>query len=100
MNREFLKAINDRLIVNLTFRTLKGSIEKRRCIPYNFGVTGFKDKSHRYYFLVLKGREKSHPIVLLPKQVLKIELTDVYFNPISYIRWKPKWFTKTLWNVA
>jgi hypothetical protein len=100
MNREFLKSINDKLIVNLTFRTVKGSIVKRRCVPYNFGYTGFRDKSQRYSFLVLKGKAKSHPLVLLPKQVLKIELTDVRFNPMSFIKWKPKWFSKTLWNVA
>jgi hypothetical protein len=103
MNKIFTKSINDKLIVNLTFRTLKGSIEKRRCVPYYFGPntrTNSKDKSQRYHFLVLKGPEKSHPLILLPKQVLKIELTEVHFNPMSYIKWKPKWFAKTLWNVV
>jgi hypothetical protein len=101
MNSIFLKSINDRLIVNLTFRTVKGGVIRRRCIPYNLGPhKRFRDKSQRYHLLVLKGPEKSHPVFLLPKQILKIEITGVHFDPISYKAWKPNWFANTLWNVA
>ena len=101
INKIFLESINGRLIVNLTFKTVSGNIVTRRCVPYNLGPhKRFKDKSHRYHLLVLKGRENSHPVFLLPKQILKIELTDVHFNPRSYIAWKPDWFVNTLWRVA
>ena len=99
MNKIFMKSINDKLIVNLTFKTVKGNVVTRRCIPYNLGPhKRFKDKSQRYHFLVLKGPLYSHPVFLLPKQILKIKITDVHFNPVSYKAWKPNWFANTLWS--
>ena len=99
MNKEFIKSINDKLIVELTFKTPKG-ILKRRCIPFDFGPSRrFRDKSQRYHFLVLNGLEREHNLSILPRQILKIELTKTCFNPSNYIKWKPKWFIKRNWGV-
>jgi len=100
MNREFLASINNKLIVIVTFRTVKGVVSKRKCIPFDFGPSRrFRDKSQRYHFLVLDGPEGRHNLSLLPKQINRIELTDKHFNPLNYIKWKPKWFVKRNWGV-
>ncbi|MFK8058463.1 MAG: hypothetical protein AB8B78_00055 [Polaribacter sp.] len=100
MNKNFLKSINDKLIINVTFKTIKGVVSKRRCIPFDFGPSRrFRDRSQRYHFLVLEGPSGRHLLPLLPMQILKIELTERHFNPANYVKWKPKWFIKRNWGV-
>jgi hypothetical protein len=100
MSKNFLKSINNKLIVSVTFRTVKGIVSERKCIPFDYGPSRrFRDKSQRYHFLVLDGPEGRHNLSLLPMQILKMELTEQHFNPSNYIKWKPKWFVKRNWGV-
>lgn len=100
MNREFLRSISSKLIVNVTFKSKKGNILTRRCIPFDFGSSRrFRDKSQRYHFLVLDGLERRHNLSILPTQIVKLELTEKYFDPSKYINWKPKWFVKRNWGI-
>ncbi|QXP71527.1 hypothetical protein H0I29_05425 [Polaribacter sp. R2A056_3_33] len=100
MRKEFLKSINDKLIVNLTFRTVGGNIVTGKCIPYDLGPSRkYRDKSQRYHFLILNGPKGKHNISILPIQILKIELTNTHFNPSRYIKWKPNWHLKRNWGV-
>ena len=95
-----MKAINDRLIVNVTFKTGNGVVSKRRCISFDYGPSRrFRDKFQRFHFLVIEGPNGSHPLPLLPTQILKIELTETHFNPANYVSWKPNWFVKRNWGV-
>ena len=99
MSEDFLKSINDNLIIKVTFKSKNGII-KRKCIPFDFGPSKrFRDKSQRYHFLVLDGPKGRHNLSILPMQILKIELTELHFNPANYIKWKPKWFIKRDWGV-
>lgn len=101
MDRDFLKSINDKLIVNLTFRTVKGIVLKRKCVPLDYGPSRkFRDKSQRYHVLVINSPSgKIHPIPLSKVQILKIELTNTHFNPSRYIKWKLNWHLKRNWGV-
>jgi hypothetical protein len=96
----FFKSINEKLIVKLTFNSVEKGVLTRKCIPFDFGPSRkFRDKSQRYHFLVLDGPEGRHNLSILPMQIIKIELTDIYFEPSKYIKWKPKWFFKRNWGV-
>ncbi|CAM1334311.1 hypothetical protein [Tenacibaculum aestuariivivum] len=100
MNRDiFVKSINDRLVVRVTYVTNNKRVLTRKCIPFDIGPsTKFKDKSIRYHFLDLNGPKGAHNLPLLPGRVLNIELTDLYFEPSKYIKWKPNWFLKRNWG--
>ena len=51
MSKNFLKSINNKLIVSVTFRTVKGIVSERKCIPFDYGPSRrFRDKSQRYHF--------------------------------------------------
>ncbi|MDY0780430.1 hypothetical protein [Tenacibaculum sp. IB213877] len=101
MNRIlFLKAINNKLIVKVTFNSTNKGILTRNCIPFDLGPSRrFKDKAQRYHFLVLDGIEGRHNLSILPSQLLNIELTDKEFNPANFVKWKPKWFFKRNWGI-
>jgi hypothetical protein len=99
-NKLFIQSINEKLIIELTFKSIEKGIIKRKCIPFDFGPSRrYRDKSQRYHFLVLNGPEGRHNLSVLPMQIVKIELTDLNFNPSKYIKWKPKWFLKRNWGV-
>jgi hypothetical protein len=100
IERIFMKSIEEKLIVKLTFNSVEKGILTRNCIPFDLGPSRrFRDKSQRYHFLVLNGPEGRHNLSVLPMQIVKIELTDLNFNPSKYIKWKPKWFLKRNWGV-
>jgi hypothetical protein len=100
MSREFLKSINEKLIIKLTFNSVEKGVLVRRCIPFDLGPSRrFRDKSQRYHFLVLDGPQGRHNLSILPMQIVNIELTNVHFEPSKYIKWKPKWFIKRNWGV-
>ena len=43
-NKLFIKSINERLIVKLTFKSVKNEVLTRNCIPFDFGPSRkFKD---------------------------------------------------------
>jgi len=99
-NKLFIQSINEKLIIELTFKSVEKGIIKRKCIPFDFGPSRrYRDKSQRYHFLVLNGPEGRHNLSVLPMQIVKIELTALNFNPSKYIKWKPKWFLKRNWGV-
>ncbi|MEO9571087.1 MAG: hypothetical protein ABJH82_09620 [Polaribacter sp.] len=99
-NKIFKEAINSKLVVNMTFNSVKKGVLTRRCVPFDYGPSRrFRDKSQRYHFLVLDGPEGRHNLSILPIQIVKIELTDVHFEPSKFIKWKPKWFIKRNWGV-
>ena len=96
----FIKSINEKLIVKVTFNSLENGIITRKCIPFDLGPSRrFRDKSQRYHFLILEGPKGKHNLSILPTKILKIELTDIHFDPSKYVKWKPKWFVKRNWGV-
>ena len=98
--RIFITSINKKLVVKLIFKSVDKGILTRKCIPFDLGPSKrFRDKSQRYHFLVLDGPKGKHNLSILPMQILKIELTELHFNPANYIKWKPKWFIKRDWGV-
>ncbi|APZ46451.1 hypothetical protein BW723_09145 [Polaribacter reichenbachii] len=96
----FIRSINEKLIIKLTFNSIEKGILTRNCIPFDFGPSRrFRDKSQRYHFLVLDGASGRHNLSILPIQIVKIELTEKHFSPSDFIKWKPNWFIKRNWGV-
>ncbi len=99
IKKNFRIAVNEKLIVRVTYVTNDSRILTRKCVPFDFGPSRkFKDKSDRYHFQDLDSPNGKHPLSLEPKKVIKVELTGVNFDPANYIKWKPNWFMKRNWG--
>jgi len=95
----FQKAIDDTLVVELRFKSSKGRVLTKTCIPFDYGPSRrCKNDSNRYHFLVLHGPKGRHPLSILPRQVIHLKLTDEHFNPAKFIHWSPRWFLKRDWG--
>lgn len=99
MMKEFLEAINNKLILQITFNSKEKGIIKRTCIPFDFGPSRkYKDGLDRYHFLDLDSPDGKHNLSILPDQVLNMTLTNNNFNPADYISWTPNWHISRDWG--
>ncbi len=99
MMKEFLEAINNKLILQITFDSKEKGIIKRTCIPFDFGPSRkYKDGLDRYHFLDLDSPDGKHNLSILPDQVLNMTLTNNTFNPADYISWTPNWHISRDWG--
>lgn len=100
MDNNFMKAINQMLVVKLTFDSKEKGIITRLCIPFDFGPSRrYKDGLERYHFYDLNSPEGKHNLSILPDQVKSISLTSDKFDPSKFITWSPNWFIKRDWGV-
>lgn len=100
MESDFLFAINEMLITEITFKSAEKGIITRLCIPFDFGPSRrYKDGLDRYHFYDLNSPEGKHNLSILPEQLISITLTDNNFNPSDYITWSPNWFVKRDWGI-
>lgn len=99
MMKEFLEAINNKLILQITFDSKEKGIIKRTCVPFDFGPSRkYKDGLDRYHFLDLDSPDGKHNLSILPDQVINMALTNNNFNPADYISWTPNWHISRDWG--
>jgi hypothetical protein len=99
MNETMLEAINQLLIVQVTFSSHEKGTITRTCIPFDFGPSRrYKDGLDRYHFYDLDSPEGSHNLSILPEQIINITLTNDNFEPGDYITWTPNWILKRNWG--
>ncbi|OFX27281.1 MAG: hypothetical protein A2041_12375 [Bacteroidetes bacterium GWA2_31_9b] len=100
MYETFIEAINQRLIIQLTFISKSKGTITRTCIPFDFGPGNVaKDGLDRYHFYDLNSPEGRHTLSILPDQVIDISLTTQNFEPGNYITWTPKWVVPRDWGI-
>ncbi len=99
MIKDFLEAINNKLILQITFDSKEKGIIKRTCVPFDFGPSRkYKDGLDRYHFLDLDSPDGKHNLSILPDQVINMTLTNNNFNPSDYISWTPNWHISRDWG--
>lgn len=99
MNPNFLKAINEKIIVKIVFRSKEKGTIVRECIPFDFGPSRrSKDKSDRYHFYDLDSPDGNHTLSIMPDQLVSLELTETNFDPANYVNWTPNWFVQRDWG--
>lgn len=97
--KEFIEAINNKLILQITFDSKEKGIIKRTCIPFDYGPSRkYKDGLERYHFLDLDSPEGKHNLSILPQQVIDMVLTNKEFDPADYISWTPNWHVSRDWS--
>lgn len=102
MLNEFYRAIDEKKIVEITFRVIEtNSIETRICVPFDFAESKrYRDGIMRYHFYDLNSPTgKTHNLSIKPQNLIRLIVTDTVFNPSDYITWKPtNWTYKRNWG--
>ncbi len=102
-NKEkFLKAIDEKLKVKITFNSKSKGVITRICIPFDFGPSQKSDaidKSNKYHLLDLDTPEpKEHNVPVSENRMMVIELLEENFDPADYVTWDPKWIYPRDWK--
>lgn len=99
----FLKAIQDITLVEVTFNAKEKGVITRKCVPFDFGPSRRKDvidKSDKFHFYDIDSPNGSHNLALSPSDVMTIKSTSEFFEPADYIKWAApyNWFISRNWG--
>lgn len=100
MKRIMQEAIDNCLIVTVTFNSKTKGLVTRECIPFDIGPSS-KDKIRiiKYHFYSLDSPGGGHNISINPKDILTIQITNYKFDPKDYVTWdKIKWHYPRNWG--
>ncbi|MCH4891321.1 hypothetical protein EZV73_27370 [Acidaminobacter sp. JC074] len=94
-----VRAINNRVLVNLTFNSNEKGIISRLCVPFDYGPSRrYRDCQDRFHFYDLDSPDGNHNLSILPNQVITISLTSRNFEPGDYVHWEPQWHVSRDWG--
>lgn len=103
MKNEFLKAINDKLKVRITFYSKEDNKTiTRLCAPLDYGPKHGEtiplDRFHLWDFE--SDSKKNHILGLEEKNIKEMELTNETFDPKAIVTWERKrpWYIKRHWG--
>lgn len=101
MNTDFLKAIEEKRKIEVTFNSQSKGTVTRICIPFDFGPSrrNLKVNPDRYHMYDLDSPDGEHTLSIIPEHLLGINLLNEYFEPSNYISWEPNWFVKRDWGI-
>lgn len=73
------------------------------CAPMDFGPSRrTKDNLDRYHFWDYESDTRNHVLSLPPEQIVQMESTEEFFDPIEFITWdvnKSPWFLQRNWGL-
>jgi hypothetical protein len=99
----FVTSIHRRTRIALTFFSKEDRRElKRSCAPMDFGPSRrAKLKVDRYHFWDYDSDTERHTLSLVPAQVVRIEATEIVFDPAEFVTWSiatSPWFIERDWG--
>ena len=95
----FKSCIDNKVLVQVTFKSQEKGILTRKCVPYDYGPSRrFRDGRERYHFYDLDSPEGQHNLSVLPEQVINLQEMDEHFDPANFITWTPNWFMARNWG--
>ena len=99
----FILAMNEKKLVLLHFFSKSvARVVARTCAPMDFGpLPRARDRTDRYHFWDFDSEKGSHPLNILPDQVVSIELLSEGFDPVGFVTWdttSEPWFIKRDWG--
>ena len=100
---EFIKAINNKKKVSITFYSKEDSgLLKRKCAPMDYGPSRLaKSKNDRFHLWDYESDIRKHTLSLNPQQIKSLEVLEETFDPSEFITWDTKsspWFIKRNWG--
>jgi hypothetical protein len=101
MTKNFIRAIHNRTKIRLSFYSKQDSaVLTRLCAPMDFGASKrAKNKDDRYHLWDYESDNANHTLSLLPEQVVKMEFTDIVFDPSEFVAWTPNWIIERNWGI-
>lgn len=96
----FIEALESRRKVELVFFSQDDDAELvRTCAPMDFGPTRIsKDGKDRYHLWDYDSDEVSHPLILLPNQIVSVVALDEQFEPSEFVTWDTDWHHPRDWG--
>lgn len=95
-----LNAIQQKKLVNVTFRSYEKGEISRLCVPFDIGPSRrYKDGQSRFHFYDLDSPDGRHNLSILPEQIQQISITNNSFEPGDYVTWANiNWFVSRNWG--
>ena len=79
---DFIRAIEEKKLVLITAETIESGHFQRKCVPLDFGPSGKpRDGLDRFHFWDLNSPHGAHKLLLLPSQLLDLEVLPESFDP-------------------
>jgi len=93
----FLKAIQQKRYVEVTFDSKEKGRIKRKCIPFDYAISRrYKDGLVRFHFYDLESPDGNHNLSVLSEQLISLTILDQIFDPSDYVIWDTQ---KTKWTI-
>ena len=100
MTENFIKSIHEKKKIRLTFHSQKdNAIITRLCTPMDFGVGRIAlNRAERYHLWDYESKSGNHTLSLLPEKIVKMEFTNIDFEPSDFVIWTTNWIIKRDWG--
>ena len=83
---DFIRAIEEKKLVLITAETLESGHFQRTCVPLDFGPSGKpRDGLDRFHLWDLNSPHGAHKLLLLPSQLLDLEVLPESFDPKTLV---------------
>jgi hypothetical protein len=96
---DFINAIHEKKLVGITAKTDDKGTIKRKCVPLDYGPgTRPRDGLDYFHLVDIDSPTGSHPVVILPSQLLDLTVLADTFDPDLYVHGKTNWQVKRDWG--
>lgn len=93
---EFIKAIHNANLVEVTFDSKSKGMMTRTCAPMDYGPSRRSSSDEpKYHFY---NTDSSHPMPLSEEQITTMNVLEEKFNPENIVHWEPNWFIERDWG--
>lgn len=101
MYQDFLKAINEKLLVRVVVNSPQKGMMLRKCVPldYDGPRQSYQDGLNQYHFYDLESHDGQHHLSVDSVQVVGIKLLDEHFDPAEYVSGTPEWKIARNWGI-
>jgi hypothetical protein len=100
MKQDFIKAMDNKTKINLTFFSKEDNRNiTRLCAPMDFGPSRrIKNQDDRFHLWDYESDKANHTLSLLPEQIINMEFTSTNFDPSEFVTWETNWFVSINWG--
>ncbi len=99
-HNDFLSAIAETNLIELTFTSNSKGVTTRICAPMDFGLWKRSSSTEvRYHFIDLSSSQGAHPLSIKADQILELNVLDEKFKPENLIHWIPEWHIARDWGI-
>lgn len=99
MNKNMISAIDQKLLVKLTFYNTEGKLFTRTAAPMDYGPRrGWNSPESHYHFMAVGSNGELHPLSLKCDKLVEIKPLPFRFTPDDLVTWQPNWHYPRNWG--